>query len=209
MGFLDRFKNKKQNQEKITTAVPKSDMTLTFTSGIVANITFENGEYVDDKYLSKASIIYENPDGTFERKTVYIEPELVKNDEGKLLDNTKAYYTSMGQTPNTKAFFKQENITEELMGSDYIGRLDLTQKNPMRRYDNSFRNKYIQKFKEEKRLKEQEKINSKVERYAKFQENLVNNVRSDAYDDSCKNFDEAIYQRFAQHDINKTEPNER
>lgn len=208
MGFLDRFKKEKtrENTQGRKTE-PEFDMTLNYTSGTVANVTFLEGEYVDDKYLSKARIVYTTKEGNFTSKTVYIEPELVKGDDGLLYDNTKAYYTSMGQTPHTKGFFKEEFIDESLMGSDYIGRLDLTKEKPTRSYDNNFRAKYVAKFKEEKLRKARENEVLADRRQEEFEQNLIENTYSNGvYDASCKNFDDMVNQRIV---ASKREENER
>lgn len=208
MGFLDRFKKQKkeENVQKQST-VETSDMTLKFSSETVANVTFLEGEYVDDKYLSKARIVYTSKEGNFTSKTVYIEPELVKGDDGILYDNTKAYYTSMGQTPHTKGFFKKEFIDEGLMGSDYIGRLDLTKEKPTRSYDNGFRAKYVAKYRENKLKMAQANKALADRKQQEFEQNLIENTYSNGvYDASCKNFDDMVNQRIA---AKEREDNER
>ncbi len=206
MGFLDRFKKQKkeENVQKQAT-VETSDMTLKFSSETVANVTFLEGEYVDDKYLSKARIVYTSKEGNFTSKTVYIEPELVKGDDGILYDNTKTYYTSMGQTPHTKGFFKQEFIDE--LESDYIGRLDLTKEKPTRSYDNRFRAKYVAKYRENKLKMAQENKALADRKQQEFEQNLIENTYSNGvYDASCKNFDDMVNQRIA---AKEREDNER
>ena len=194
MGFLDRFKKNETKQTENRNMQPPSDMVLNFSSGAVARITFKEGEYVEDKYLSKATIGYIDSAGNLSSKNVYIEPELVKGEDGLIYDTTKEYYTQMGQTPHTKGFFKKEFLDQ--LETNYIGRLDLTGQKPERIFDKAFRARYYEKCKREKEEAFKNKQINEDRTQKQFEQKLIEETYTNgAYDASCRNFDEAIQKR--------------
>lgn len=158
MGFFDRFK-KKQDDQKIEEQ-KKQPLTLKYSDGTVAQITFNGTCDVDGKSLHSANILYIAEDNSFKSRSVLLEPIMSQN-EGQWVDSTEQYYRWMAERDGTqeagkrygavKGFFKQSEITEEKMGSNYIGNIAQKEDGQYFRYfDKQFKSKYIENIRAKK-----------------------------------------------------------
>jgi len=165
MGFFDRFKKKEEPQ--VVEQKPQP-LTLQYSDGTVANITFNGTVDVDGKIVHAANIQYENPDGTFRGKSVLLEPIMSQDGEGNWIDATEQYYRQMSTRDGSretqtsynavKGFFKKQDIDENIIGSNYIGNLARKESGEyFRHYDNDFRQKCIQKHMAEKQAEAEAK----------------------------------------------------
>lgn len=151
MGLFSR-KPKQETIQKETPIKRGPDLTLNYPSGTTAEVNFVEGKIIDGKYLSVARVIYTPREGNFFSNTYLLEPILEQGEDKKTYDYTKIYYQNLiktGNMPLVKGFFKLEDLTEDLIGSNYIGKLKWNEQGkPIREYDESFRQKYIIQYKE-------------------------------------------------------------
>ena len=163
MGFWDRFKKKEEPKVE----QQKQPLTLQYSDGTVANVTFDGICDIEGKTVHAAHIEYIAQDGRFTSRRVLLEPITRTDENGNVLDATEEYYTQMAAMDGTqeararynavKGFFKKQEITEEKMGSNYIGNIAIRQDGQYYRYfDPNFKASYIQTFMDEKNLKEQQ-----------------------------------------------------
>lgn len=183
MGVFDRFK-KKEDEQKIEEKKIQS-LTLQYSDGTVANITFNGTVDIDGKIVHSANIQYENSDGTFRGKTVLLEPIMSQDDKGNWVDATEQYYRSLSNRDGSreaqasynavKGFFKKQDIDENVIGSNYIGNLaQMENGHYFRHYDNDFRQKWIKK-----RISEQQaEMQAKQQREDKFMADLQQQIES-------------------------------
>lgn len=182
MGFLDKFRRNKQNEYEQKQV--KQPISLQYSDGITANVHFDGLCEVEGKYLHQAHIEYINPDGSFESRVVLLEP-MTREQNGQNIDITEDYYRYMSTIDETresverykatKGFFKKQEITEEKLGSNYIGSVVQNQNRGFYRYyDEGFRNRHIQRTRienarihednmrrqQEKDIEQQEFVNS-------------------------------------------------
>ena len=182
MGLFSRkksnnFENSRQAESPVANI--EKDMELVYSSGNRASVIFKQGEFVDGKYLSKASVAYIHKDNSFVCKEFLLEPVIQRGENGIDYDVTREYYKN-GRLGDVKGFFKEECVTEQLMGSNYIGKLEYDQTGkPIRQYDESFKQKYVAKFQAELvKKKEEEEVRRRVEA-AQYKESLISGVRDD------------------------------
>lgn len=183
MGLLDFLKKKDKTQNsqveapKPVVEEPKSDIELTYSSGIKARIDFGEVINKDGKYIQEIHITYLHPDGFFEGKDYLIEPHLIRKSDGNMVYDTKAYYNELekrGYHSYVKGMFKKEEIDEIVNHdkTDYIGDFDFSRDGrPTRTFDEDFRKKYIEecrRLREEKteidRQRDMQRIEDAVER---------------------------------------------
>lgn len=165
MGFFDRFKKKEEQSQVEQKLQP---LTLQYSDGTVAKITFNGIVDIDGKSIHSANIQYENSDGTFRGKSVLLEPIMSQDSEGNWIDATEQYYKQMSTRDGSreaqasynavKGFFKKQDIDENVIGSNYIGNLARNENGQyFRNYDNNFRQKCIQKHMDEKQAEAEAK----------------------------------------------------
>lgn len=171
MGIFDRFKKKEQPKVEQQEQQP---LTLQYTDGTVANITFSGLCEVEGKTLHTAHINYINKDGSFRGRTVLLEPITSQDPNGETVDATEQYYRWMADRQETqesidrykavKGFFKKQDLDKleaTNMGSNYIGCVTQRQDGQYYRYfDNDFKTKHIaisQQLRAEKDMAAQER----------------------------------------------------
>ena len=163
MGFFDRFK-KKQEEPKFEER-RKQPLTLQYSDGTVAEVTFVGSCDVDGKILHSASVMYTDKDGGFTSRNLLLEPIMSQKD-GQWIDSTEQYYRWMAERDGTKeatsrygavkGFFKKQEITEQKMGSNYIG--NIAQKEDgqyYRHFDESFRRQHTERTRAGNQAREQ------------------------------------------------------
>ena len=90
MGLFDRFKKK---QEPMAEQKPQP-LTLQYSDGTVAEITFNGTVDVDGKIAHSAHVVYIDNDGSFTSRSLLLEPIIVEQN-GQNVDSTELYYRSM------------------------------------------------------------------------------------------------------------------
>ena len=174
MGLFDRFKKKEDNKQ---VEEKKTPLTLKYSDGTVAEITFNGSVEIDGKMLHSAKSIYYNSDGTFEARDFLLEPITSKGSNGLTVDSTEDYYKWMAQLDGTvegnkrysvtKGFFKKQETTKKKMGSDYIG-------NVAQKEDGSYFRYFDEDFKR-KRIEYTKQLDIKEEK-SSFSKNLKDNT---------------------------------
>ena len=181
MGFFDRFKKNKDTKEQ----EQKQPLRLQYSDGTVADIFFNGQCEVEGKLLNSVNIQYLNQDGTFSGRTVLLEPITSYDEHGRPIDGTEQYYRAMAYRDGTleshaayaavKGFFKKQEITEDKMGSNYIGNVSMNEKGQYYRYfDESFRKQHIERANAEKQAREE----ARVQREDAFMENLRQQIET-------------------------------
>ena len=164
MGFFDKFKKKEQpNVEQ-----RKQPLTLKYSDGTVADITFEGPCNIEGKALHAATVIYTDREGAFTKRSLLLEP-ISSQINGQWVDSTEEYYRMMAERDGTqeaqarygavKGFFKKQEIEEEKIGSNYIGNVAQREDGQyFRNYDQSFRQRYntIEKTTRDKKAREEQ-----------------------------------------------------
>ena len=168
MGFFDKFKRKEQPKVEER----KQPLTLKYSDGTVADITFDGSCDMEGKALHAATVIYISKEGEFTKRSLLLEP-ITSQINGSWVDSTEEYYRMMAERDGTqesqarygavKGFFKKQEITEEKIGSNYIGNIAQREDGQyFRNYDHSFRQRYnviAEAKRDEKAREEQEKHN--------------------------------------------------
>lgn len=182
MGFFDRFK-KKQEEPKIEEQ-RKQPLTLQYSDGTIANITFNGSCDVDGKILHAANVMYTDKEGSFTSRSLLLEPITYEQD-GKYIDATEQYYRNMANRDGSKeaslrygalkGFFKKQQITEEKMGSNYIGRVSQKETGEYYRdFDYVFKDKNTQRTIAENQARE----NARIQKEDEFMANLQKQIES-------------------------------
>lgn len=182
MGFFDRFK-KKQDDPKVEEH-KKQPLTLQYSDGTVAEITFGELCEVDGKMVHSATVIYTDRDNGFTSRRLLLEP-IMSGADGKWQDATEAYYRTMAERDGSeqakaryaalKGFFKKQEITEQKMGSNYIGNIAQKEDGQYYRYfDQNFRRQQTERTRTESQAREQ----ARVQREDAFMDNLRQQVES-------------------------------
>ena len=178
MGFLDRFRRNKDQEQQVKQI--KQPLTLQYSDGITAYVHFDGLCEVEGKYLHQAHIEYVNPNGSFESRVVLLEP-MTREQNGQNIDITEDYYRYMSKIDETresverykatKGFFKKREITEEKLGSNYIGSVVQNQNRGFYRYyDEGFRNQHIQRTRIENARIHEDNIRRQQESEQEYQE---------------------------------------
>ena len=178
MGFLDRFRRNKDQEQQVKQI--KQPLTLQYSDGITAYVHFDGLCEVEGKYLHQAHIEYVNPNGSFESRVVLLEP-MTREQNGQNIDITEDYYRYMSTIDETresverykatKGFFKKQEITEEKLGSNYIGSVVQNQNRGFYRYyDEGFRNQHIQRTRIENARIHEDNIRRQQESEQEYQE---------------------------------------
>ncbi len=178
MGFLDRFRRNKDQEQQVQPI--KQPLTLQYSDGITAHVHFDGLCEVEGKYLHQAHIEYVNPNGSFESRVVLLEP-MTREQNGQNIDITEDYYRYMSTIDETresverykatKGFFKKQEITEEKLGSNYIGSVVQNQNRGFYRYyDEGFRNQHIQRTRIENARIHEDNIRRQQESEQEYQE---------------------------------------
>lgn len=144
MGIMDLFKRRMKKNDNITVNKVDPDCSLSYKSGVKADISFKGIEEVllDDgtkKLLQKVYVLYNNPDKTFEGKDYYMEPVIDQNGN----DVTKESYMQLENynLPLLKGFFEKSQTNNE--PTNYLGYIGYDQNNkPYRAKDVNFERSY-------------------------------------------------------------------
>ena len=164
MGFWDKFKKK---EEPNVEEQKKQPLTLQYSDGTIAQVTFGELCEMDGKTVHSASVIYIDKDGGFSSRNLLLEPIMSEMD-GKWQDATEAYYRGMAERDGSveaksryaalKGFFKKQEITEQKMGSNYIGNIAQMENGQYyRHFDKSFRQQQTEKTRVANEAREQAK----------------------------------------------------
>lgn len=181
MGFFDRFKKK---EEQKVEEQRKKPLTLQYSDGTIAEITFVGSCDVDGKILHSASVMYTDKDGGFTSRTLLLEP-IMSESNGQWQDATEAYYRGMSERDGSaeakaryaalKGFFKKQEVTEQKMGSNYIGNIAQKEDGQYYRYfDESFRRRHTERTRAGNQAREE----ARVQREDAFMDNLREQVES-------------------------------
>ena len=166
MGLFDRLK-KKQDEPKKEEQRPQP-LTIQYSDGTVAEITFDGTCDVEGKILHSARAVYTNREGEFTSRSLLLEP-IMSQANGQWQDATEMYYKGMAQRDGSpeaaarygalKGFFKRQEISEQKMGSNYIGNVARNEQGQYyRHFDESFRRQHTERTRTENILKEQAKV---------------------------------------------------
>ena len=182
MGFFDKFKKKQDepNQEEQI----KQPLTLQYSDGTIAEITFIGSYDVDGKMLHSARAMYTDKNGSFTTRNLLLEPIMGYSD-GQWQDATETYYRGMAERDGTmeskaryaalKGFFKKQEITEQKMGSNYIGNIAQKEDGQYYRYfDENFRRQHTERTRAGNQAREQ----ARIQREDEFMDNLRQKVQS-------------------------------
>lgn len=182
MGFWDRFK-KKQEEPKVEEK--RQPLTLQYSDGTVAEITFDGTCDVEGKILHAARVVYTDKDGSFATRSLLLEPITSQGENGQWVDSTEQYYRWMAERDGTKeasarygavkGFFKKQEITEQKMGSNYIGNVAQREDGQyFRHFDEGFRRQHTARCESERQTRESAKQQSA--------DAFTQNLREQVYD---------------------------
>ncbi len=180
MGFFDRFK--KQKDEPMKEEKRREPLTIQYSDGTVAEITFGELCEVDGKMVHSATVIYTDRDNGFTSRRLLLEP-IMGQANGQWQDATEAYYRGMSERDGSeqskarysalKGFFKKQEITEQKMGSNYIGNIAQKEDGQYYRYfDQNFKRQQTEKIRAANEAGEQ----ARVQREDDFMANLRSQV---------------------------------
>lgn len=145
MGLFDRFK-KKQEPKQQTIQMPQSIL-LDYGENGTADLKFMGLIDIDGKILSNVVVTYINEKKEFKQGSFLLEPNMVQDQKGNLIDGTEQYYRalSLQHKDAMKKFFDKEAVMDDAQGSNYIGGLQIQEDGSWsRNYDVNFRDKYRQ-----------------------------------------------------------------
>lgn len=178
------FSKKPKENKSVPPKSKEPDLTLNYSSGTTAQINFKQGKYIDNKYVSVVDVIYIDKESRFSTKTFLLEPHLQQAEDNQFYDYTKQYYFDLinrQKENDVKGFFKEEYLTESLIGSDYIGKLEYSEEGKaFRRYDKDFKQKYISIYMENKQMKAaqiEENEKQKEEDFKKQLKEKIDNIQ--------------------------------
>lgn len=180
MGFFDRFKKKEEPKVEEQKEQP---LTLQYSDGTVAEITFVGSCDVYGKVLHSARVMYTDKQGGFTSRNLLLEP-IMSEVNGQWQDATEAYYRGMSERDGSeeakaryaalKGFFKKQEITEQKMGSNYIGNIAQKENGQYYRYfDESFRRQHTERT----ILENQARDEARIQREDAFMNNLRQQVQ--------------------------------
>ncbi|MBQ8044043.1 MAG: hypothetical protein IJ272_07865 [Clostridia bacterium] len=159
MGFFDRFKKKEEQQGlkgQSTIHLPEP-LEIKHSDERKDKIYFYGLKEVDGKILMSVGIEDGNNISDMYPPEYLVEPHYTPDENGNLIEDTEAYYRGMAVPPKKggdrakfiaiKGFFQPRDITKEKIGSNYIGGVVFVKEvsEYRRRYDETFRRKYIEK----------------------------------------------------------------
>jgi len=145
MGLFDRFK-KKQEPKQQTTQMPQSIL-LDYGENGTADLKFMGLIDIDGKILSNVVVTYIDEKKEFKQGSFLLEPNMVQDQKGNLIDGTEKYYRTLSSQYQDamKKFFDKEAVMDDAQGSNYIGGLQIQEDGSWsRNYDVNFRDKYRQ-----------------------------------------------------------------
>lgn len=170
MGLFDRLKKKEQVDSKTGQEV-KKPIQLIYKDGTNVDVTFEGSCEVEGKQLHSIRAIYTLPSGNFETKMLLVDPVTRTDNNGQTIDATEEYFkfmTTLDETDESvkrygavKGFFKKEEV--EKIGMDYIGLVSQKEDGTFYRYyDESFKTRHLQRYKEAQRQSLQETLEKSI-----------------------------------------------
>jgi len=209
MGLFDIFRKK---QETKVEEQRKQPLTLQYRDGSMVNVIFDGACQIDGKSLHSAQVIYISQDGSFETRSVLLEPITSQGTNGEIIDSTEQYYRWMATKDGTeesskrygavKGFFQKEQTEDSKIGSNYIGNVAMKDDGTYyRHYDSEFKNKYTKTYKINK-----EQLISKKEAHNKEEEAKIRDYCTKMQDEGRKYQD--IYEKIKQNVASQEEINE-
>lgn len=155
MGIRDFFRHKTKNNYNNNVPINNyqnikpADLTFNYRSGITCEVEFldlkeirlENGEV---KLVQQATIKYIDKEGKFEKKEIVMDPEVVQDENGNYIYDTKQYYQNLSyqNLSLAKGFFDKRTVDNYQNG--YIGYIgfDKNTGKPNRSFDQQIRSHF-------------------------------------------------------------------
>lgn len=182
MGILDFFRrNKNKTKRKVHSNVSpeKQALNLKYRSGTECQVQFADmleipvGPNGETKLVQVAEVMYNEPDGTFSKRTIYMDPMQMQDQNGNIFYATDSYYQYLLQQNMAlvKGFFQKEQLSR--IENNYIGHIGTDSKTGQytRSYDRMLKVFYDRELTYKKQMKQ---YNAEQQ----FEQELRNKTRS-------------------------------
>lgn len=162
MGLFDKLfrRNKNLNMDNNTLS-KNNNLILKYKSGTKCEVEFSNLSEIilangNNKMVQEVLVTYTEPDGSFLRKSVMLDPQIVEDKDGNKFYATKEFYENLAKDNKglVKGFFQKDQLNA--IENNYIGHIGVDAKTGAynRSYDRDLKVYYDDILKNKKEMQQ-------------------------------------------------------